>query len=174
MNFQIKKALEILEQTPDTLKSLLSNLSNEWIFNNEGNDTWSSFNIIGHLIHGEETDWITRTKIILSSETDRKFQHFDRFAQNERFKNNSLAELLILFKKLRKINIENFRQMEVNNSMLGKKGVHPEFGEVTLKELLAAWVVHDLNHIGQIVRVMSKQYSEEVGPFKKYLPILHN
>lgn len=174
MKYQIKKAIEILEQTPDALTNLLSNLSDEWILNNEGKNTWSPFDIVGHLIHGEETDWITRTKIILSEDEDKNFQPFDRFAQNERFKNNSLKELLILFKNLRKKNIDFLRQLEIEESMFEKIGIHPEFGEVKLRELLATWVVHDLNHIAQIVRVMSKQYLKEVGLFKKYLPILNN
>jgi uncharacterized damage-inducible protein DinB len=174
MNYQIEQAIEILEQTPDTLSNLLGNLSNDWIRNNEGNNTWNPFDIVGHLIHGEETDWITRTKIILNNKGDKKFQPFDRFAQNERFKDKSLQELLMLFKNLRKKNIRFIKQLELEESMLEKTGVHPEFGEVKLRELLATWVVHDLNHIGQIVRVISKQYSNEVGPFKKYLPILNH
>ena len=173
MKYQIDKAIEILNQTPDTLINLLNNLSNEWIFKNEGNDTWSPFDIVGHFIHGEETDWITRTKIILSNDKNKNFQPFDRFAQNELFKEKPLQELLTLFKNLRIKNIQYIRQLELENLMFEKTGIHPEFGEVKLSELLAAWVVHDLNHIGQIARVMAKQYSDEVGPFKKYLSILH-
>ena len=97
MKYQIKKAIEILNQTPDTLKNLLGNLSVEWILNNEGINTWSPFDIVGHLIHGEETDWVVRTKIILNNERDKKFQPFNRFAQNKKFKDKSLQELLILF-----------------------------------------------------------------------------
>ncbi len=172
--FQLKHIFEILEQTPKTLNNLLQNLSEEWILNNEGQDSWSPFDIIGHLIHGEETDWIVRANIILGESKNKKFEPFDRFAQFNRFKDKSIHELLKMFAELRARNIILLKQMEFNKHNLELTGIHPEFGEITFKQLIAAWVVHDLSHINQIARIMSKQYTNEVGPFRKYLSILSN
>jgi uncharacterized damage-inducible protein DinB len=172
MEFQLEQAVEILSRTPAILSSLLQGLSAEWILRNEGTDTWSPFDVVGHLIHGEETDWIPRAKIILEHGESKPFEPFDRFAQFERFKGKSLDELLDTFSQLRQRNLEILQQMNLTPDKMALKGIHPEFGSVTLKQLLAAWVVHDLNHIGQIVRVMSRQYAEAVGPWKAYLSIL--
>ncbi len=172
MQYDKEKSLEILERTPKVLRTLLSDIDTDWTSNNEGPDTWSPFDILGHLIHGEQTDWITRTKTILEHGNSKAFEPFDRFAQYEVSKGKSMADLLLEFEKLRDANLEEFKSLDVTNN-LDKKGKHPELGEVTLKNLLACWVVHDLGHISQITRVMAKQYKDEVGVWTKYLGILH-
>lgn len=172
MDFSIDKALEVLEKTPNTLLFLLENLSDEWIFSNEGDKTWSPFDVVGHLIHGEKTDWIPRLKIILFEE-DKHFIPFDRFAQFELSKGKNLLPLLKEFKQLREENIQYLRSLKLTKQQLKLTGIHPEFGTVTVSELLAAWVVHDLGHIAQISRTMAKQYKEATGPWPKYLSILN-
>ncbi len=172
MNFTLTKSIEILERTPGVLTEMLQNLSPEWTSNNEGGDTWSVFDIVGHLIHGEKTDWIPRVEIILSDKTDKRFVPFDRFAQFEESKGKSLTQLLDEFKRLRKKNIEHLCSKNLTRENTGEKGIHPAFGEISLAQLLSAWTVHDLNHIAQISRVMAKQYKAEVGPWVEYLKIL--
>ena len=172
MKFNFKKSLEVLERTPFVIEALLHEISDEWAMTNEGVSTWSPYDVIGHLIHGEKTDWITRMEIIFSSKSDKKFEPFDRFAQFENSKGKSLVELINEFKLLRKRNIEKLKSRDLKETDYIKKGIHPELGEVTLSELFSTWVVHDLNHIAQIARVMAKQYKTEVGPWQEYLPIL--
>ena len=172
MNFQLNHARDILRRTPATLTTLLQDLPDEWLVSNEGPDTWSPFDVLGHLIHGEETDWIPRAKIILEHGEERAFEPFDRFAMFEKSIGKSLRELLATFEQLRDGSLRQVDQLSLTPELLAKRGKHPELGVVTLGELLATWVVHDLSHIGQIVRVMSKQYGESVGPWRAYLPIL--
>ncbi len=175
MNFSISRSIEILERTPTVLESLLNGISADWIYRNEGKDTWSPYDVVGHLIHGEKTDWIPRAKIILSKSADKTFIPFDRFAQLNDTRNLSIEELLTEFKTLRIQNLNELMSMDVNDKKtLAEVGIHPEFGEVTLKELLATWTVHDLSHIAQISRVMAKQYKNDVGPWVKYIRILNN
>lgn len=172
MKFTLHHSLEILERTPDVLHAMLHELSADWTMPNEGPDTWSAYDIVGHLIHGEKTDWIPRMEIILSGKPDRTFEPFDRFAQFENSKGKSLAQLLEEFKTLRHQNIAKLRATNLANNNLTLTGTHPAFGEVTLSQLLATWTVHDLNHIAQIARVMAKQYKTEVGPWEAYLGVL--
>ena len=172
MKLSIEKSIEILERTPDVLSNLLLGLSEEWITAKEGEDTWSPYDVIGHLIHGEKTDWIVRATLILSTSESRTFEPFDRFAQIENSKGESLGDLLKEFKALRAKNIATLKAFRVDEKMLDAKGIHPAFGEVTLRQLIATWVAHDLNHLSQISRVMAKQYKEEVGPWIEYLKIL--
>jgi len=172
MHFDIQKSIEILERTPVVLEQMLSGLHDDWLMNNEGADTWSPYDAIGHLIHGEKTDWIPRTKIILSDSNDKNFVPFDRFAQLTEGKNKTIAEPLDEFKKLRKENLDYLRSLPVDEDTLNKTGIHPAFGEVSLRQLLATWTVHDLNHIAQIARVMAKQYKDAVGPWVEYLRVL--
>jgi uncharacterized damage-inducible protein DinB len=172
MNFTLEASMEILERTPTVLHTMLQNISSGWTSNNEGGETWSVYTIIGHLIHGEKTDWIPRTEIILSEKPDKTFQPFDRFAQFKETEGKSLAVLLDEFKTLRKKNIEYLRSKKLTGKNLEENGIHPAFGEVSLSQLLASWVVHDLNHIAQISRVMAKQYKTAVGPWTSYLKIL--
>lgn len=173
MNFTIEKSIEILELTPEVLEVMLKNVSPEWTENNEGGETWNVFDVLGHLVHGEKTDWIPRTEIILSDAPDKTFEPFDRFAQFEESKGKKLRELLDEFKRLRQKNIDVLRSKKLNGKNLEETGVHPAFGEVTLAQLLATWTVHDLDHIAQISRVMAKQYKEDVGPWAEYLRILN-
>lgn len=172
MEFQLHHAQEILRRTPATLYSLLHDLPDEWILSNEGPDSWSPFDIMGHLIHGEETDWIPRARIILQYGELRNFEPFDRFAMFEKSRGKSLGELLETFEELRRASLKELQEMNLTPEMLEKRGRHPELGVVTLGQLLSTWVVHDLGHIGQIVRVMAKQYGEAVGVWQAYLSIL--
>lgn len=172
MTFNLDKSIEILERTPSTLQLLLKDLSDEWTMSNEGPDTFSPFDVLGHLIHGERTDWIPRLEIILSDKTDKTFATYDRFAQFEESKGKSINQLLEEFKQIRQQNIVLLRFKNLSENDFSKTGIHPKFGTVTLSQLIATWTVHDLSHIAQITRVMSKQYKEEVGPWINYLGIL--
>ncbi|SHG40926.1 DinB family protein [Winogradskyella jejuensis] len=172
MNFEINKSVEILERTPKVLESLLKGLSEDWLFNNEGKNTWSPYEVLGHLIFGEKTDWIIRIKIILSTSENKDFEPFERFAHlNE---NKHINELIDEFKILRYNNLKILKSFIITEEKLSLTGVHPEFGNVTLKQLISTWAVHDLGHISQITRVMAKQYTLEVGPWINYLGILKN
>ena len=172
MKFQIDQATQILRQTPTTLTSLLRPLSEEWVLQNEGPNTWSPYDVVGHLIHGEETDWIPRARMILERGESRAFEPFDRVAMFEKSKGKSLSDLLSMFSELRAKNLLELEQMNLTPDLLVKRGLHPELGVVNLGQLLATWVVHDLGHISQVVRVMARQYSDEVGPWSAYLSIL--
>ena len=173
MNFELKKSLEILERTPRILTGMLAGLSETWTCQNEGEGTWSPFDIVGHLVHGEKTDWIPRMKIILEHGATRPFEPFDRFAQFEESKGKSLVLLLEEFDRLRGENLRTLKNTLTNETDLDQPGKHPELGAVNLRQLLATWTVHDLGHIAQVARVMAKQYDREVGPWKAYLGVLH-
>jgi hypothetical protein len=172
MIFSLSHSLEILERTPGALIAMLHNISDEWTSVNEGGETWSVFDILGHLVHGEKTDWVPRMDIILSDNPGKLFEPFDRFAQTEDSKGKNLSQLLDEFKILRENNMQHLRSKNLASADLLKTGVHPSFGEVTLAQLLATWTVHDLNHLAQISRVMATQYKSEVGPWIAYLGIL--
>jgi len=171
MKFDLSKSLEILSNTPTVLESLLHGLSNEWLYSNEGPDTWSPFDIVGHLVHAELTDWMERMDIILNKE-DKHFKPFDRFAQFTESKDKSISELLAEFRTLREKNMRSVKDLNITDEKFGEIGIHPVFGEVTLRQLLSTWAVYDLNHIAQITRVMAKQYKDETGPWVEFLPIL--
>lgn len=172
MNFNLQESIKILERTPQVLKTLLQNLSTDWTQQNEGGETWSAYDVIGHLIHGEKTDWIPRSAIILSDKTDKNFEIFDRFAQFENSKGKSLTQLLDEFEQLRADNIKILKSWNLKEADFAKTGTHPEFGTVTLEQMLSTWTAHDLGHILQISRVMAKQYTAAVGPWKQYLRVL--
>ena len=172
MEFQIEHAMGVLQRTPATLNALLRDLPEPWLVHNEGPETWSPYDVIGHLIQGEETDWIPRAKIILDHGEARAFEPFDRVAMFEKSKGQSIAELLDTFATLRAENLRELQSLNLTADLLDKRGRHPELGVVTLKQLLSTWVIHDLGHIRQVVRVMSKQYGDAVGPWKAYLSIL--
>jgi DinB superfamily len=172
MEFDLKKSEEILERTPFVLDAMLGGIDETWINGNEGGESWSPYYVMGHLIHGERTDWIPRVEIILADREDKRFIPFDRFAQLRNNRQNTLSQLLAEFALLRKDGLDTLRSKKISVKDLEKKGIHPEFGEVTLAELLAAWTVHDLGHIAQIARVMAKQYNQAVGPWTTYLTIL--
>lgn len=172
MNFQIATAVEVLSATPSTLKIMLGGLSDAWVGGND-RDQWQPVDVVGHLIHGEETDWIPRAKIILEQGTDRTFQPFDRFAQFQRFEGKTLTELLDEFARQRAASIQQLLSWNLGPEQLRLEGMHPELGTVTLEQLLATWVVHDLNHVSQIAKALSQKYSDEVGPWRAYLSVLN-
>lgn len=172
MQFDLDQAVPVLARTPATLRAMLEGLDEPWIRQNEGGESWSPFDVVGHLIDGEETDWIPRAKIILTKGESQAFEPFDRFAQARRFTGWSLERLLDRFAELRAEGVATLRQWHLTREQLALRGRHPELGQVTLSQLLASWVVHDLGHIAQISRVMAKQYTAAVGPWKAYLPVL--
>jgi hypothetical protein len=172
MHFKLDESYQILERTPAVLKTLLSNLEDDWIKNNEGQETFSPYDVIGHLIHGEKTDWTARTKMILEFGLSKPFEPYDRFAQYEESKGKMLHQLLDEFERVRNDNVAWLESLNLSETDLDKKGMHPKLGEVTLRNLLATWVVHDLTHIAQITRVMAKQYKEEMGPWPEFFRIL--
>lgn len=172
MEYKLEHAKAILRRTPGTLNALLADLPDEWVMSNEGPDTWSPYDVIGHLIHGEETGWIPRARIILEQGEARLFDRFDRVAMFENSKGKSLVELLAEFEQLRAESLRQLDELNLTPELLEKRGTHPMLGVVTLSQLLSAWVVHDLGHIRQIVRVMAKQYGEAAGPWTAFLTIL--
>lgn len=172
MEFSMERAIEILKSTPDVLFAMMGTVSVDWTNKNEGGDTWSAYDVVGHLIHGERTDWIPRVEIILSNETKKSFKSFDRFAQFKDSEGKTLFQLLEEFKALRNVNVKALTSKGIKKEELRLKGKHPALGEVTLSQLIATWVVHDLDHIAQISRIMAKQYNEEVGPWVEYLRVL--
>lgn len=172
MEFQLESAVDVLRRTPDTLNRLLRGLPDEWVRNNEGPNTWSVFDVVGHLIHGERTDWIPRARIIIEHGESRPFDPFDREAMFDESKEKSLSDLLDNFESLRRSNLQALAEMDLTDEKCALRGTHPTLGKVTLEQLLGTWVVHDLSHVAQIARVMCKQYDKEVGPWKAFLPIL--
>ena len=172
MDYNLSEGLAVLERTPSVLRSMLAGLADAWIEADEGPETWSPFVILGHLIHGERADWIPRAQIILAQGADRRFTPYDRFAQFHESADKSLGTLLDEFADLRARNLSTLRDWRLSDSELELTGEHPEFGQVTLRQLLATWVVHDLGHIAQIARVMAKQYRAAIGPWRAYLPIV--
>lgn len=173
MQYSITRSLEILERTPAVLQSLLAGLPDDWVMPNEGPETFSPYDVIGHLIHGEKTDWVVRAKMILEFGNTRTFERYDRFAQYEESKGKSLQKLLDEFAAIRKENMNWFKALNLTEGDLNRKGMHPVLGEVTLRNLLATWVVHDLTHIAQVTRVMAKQYKTEMGPWPDFFRILN-
>jgi DinB family protein len=172
MQFQLTHALEVLERTPATFRALLGGLTDAWTSPNEGPDTFSAFDNVGHLIHGERTDWIPRARIILAQGANRRFEPFDRFAQYRESQGKNVTDLLDDFARLRADNLAMLRGWRLSEKELALGGEHPELGPVTLRQLLSAWVAHDLGHVAQTARVLAKQYRDAVGPWRAYLPVL--
>jgi hypothetical protein len=170
--FAMDEAVAILSRTPTTLNALLRDLPDGWIAANEGGETWSPFDVVGHLIHGEQTDWIPRAKRILERGEAQPFDKFDRFAQFDASKGRSIAGLLDELATLRQENLRELASLRLTADDLDRRGRHPELGVVTLRQLLATWVAHDLDHVVQISRVMARQYTDEVGPWRAYLRII--
>jgi hypothetical protein len=168
---RIEEATALLAATPASLSALLSNLPDTWSRASEGDGKWSPYDVIGHLIHGERIDWIPRARHILAGET-RPFAKFDRNAQFSESRGQSLGELLATFAALRRQNLETLRAMNLTHADLDRPGLHPELGGVTLGQLLATWVVHDMDHVVQIARTMAKVYKDAVGPWTAYLSVL--
>jgi hypothetical protein len=172
MDFDLTAGIAVLERTPHTLRAMLAGLPPTWIDATEGPETWSPQVIVGHLIHGERTDWIPRAQIILAQGPERRFTPYDRFAQFRESQGKSLAVLLDEFAQLRAENLARLAAWRLSDDQLALEGEHPEFGPVTLAQLLATWVAHDLGHVAQTARVMAKQYREAIGPWRAYLPIM--
>lgn len=172
MDFTLPAGTAVLERTPATLRALLAGLPAEWVTATEGPDTWSPFDIVGHLIHGERTDWIPRARIILAQGADRRFAPFDRFAQFEDSRGKALTDLLEEFSALRAESLRTLAGWRLTDTELELTGEHPAFGPVTLRQLLSTWVAHDLGHVAQIARVMAKQYRDDVGPWRAYLSVM--
>ena len=172
MNFSLDDAIPVLARTPRVLDTLLRDLPEPWIRGTEGPETWSPYDVVGHLIHGERTDWIPRVEHLLTHGESKPFKPFDRFAQFEESREKTLAQLLDTFAELRAQSLKKLTALELGDIDLERPGTHPALGRVTLGQLLATWVAHDLDHIVQVSRVMGKQYSDAVGPWRKYLRII--
>lgn len=172
MEFELSTGRAILERTPHTLRAMLGGLSPAWTDATEGPDTWSPYVVVGHLLHGERADWIPRARMILDQGIDRRFTPFDRFAQFRESEGRSLAKLLDEFERLRLDNLRILSGWNLSQGQLALEGEHPAFGRVSLRQLLATWVAHDLSHVAQITRVMAKQYRDAVGPWRAYLPVM--
>lgn len=172
MEFQLESAKGVLRTTPGTLGALLGGVSEEWVYSTEGGETWSPYDVVGHLIHADETNWLPRARNILQHGESGVFEPFDRVAMFEKSKGKSLSDLLDEFATVRHQCLKELDQLGLTEELLDKQGLHPDFGVITLRQLLSTWVVHDLDHIQQIVRTMAKQYVETVGPWRDYLSIL--
>ena len=170
--FNLDETVAVLARTPATLDALLRGLPESWVRSNEGKDTWSAFDIVGHLIVGERTDWMPRARLILESGEARPFDPFDRFAQSKESHNKSLEQLLDDFARLRGENLAALLALNLQPEDLSRRGMHPALGVVTLSQLLATWAVHDLTHVHQLSRVMAHQYRDAVGPWSAYLGVL--
>lgn len=172
MQFDLDRSIDVLRRSPATLHALLDGLGEPWIRGTEGPETFSAFDVVGHLIDGEETDWIPRARIILARRPDVRFEPYDRFRHRARNAARSLPSLLAEFARLRAANLELLVSWKLTAQELDLPGQHPSLGRVTLRQLLAAWVVHDLGHLAQVARVMAKQYRDDVGPWVPFLPVL--
>lgn len=172
VTFELHEGIALLERTPGTFRALLAGLPEAWTNANEGDNTFSAFDNVGHLIHGERTDWVARARIILEQGERRRFEPYDRFAQVRESAGKSLAELLDEFEQLRAGNLVTLRGWHLTERELELAGEHPDLGPVTLRQLLATWVAHDLGHVAQTARVLAKRYRGDVGPWRAYLPVL--
>lgn len=173
MEFNLEQAAALLSRTPAVLRALLADLPEAWLHSTEGGATWSPYVVVGHLIHAEKTDWLPRARIILQSGESAAFPPFDRFAQFRESEGKTLEELLTTFAELRAASLQALQQLELTPDDLQKTGRHPEFGRVTLAQLLATWVTHDQTHLVQISRTFARQYQEAVGPWRAYLSVLN-
>ena len=171
MNFDLTSATDFLRRTPTVLDALLRDISSTWAHANEGPDTFSPFDVVGHLIDGEETDWIPRAMLIRARDED-PFTPYDRFRHRERNRGRTLDSLLEEFARLRATNLELLHSWHLSDAELDLRGEHPTLGAVSLRQLLATWVAHDLGHLAQVARVMAKHYAKEVGPWREFLPVL--
>ncbi len=172
IEFNVAGAMELLSRTPAVLNALLRSLPSTWVRNNEGDGTWSAFDIVGHLIVGERTDWMPRLRMILEQGDSRPFDRFDRQAQFEESEGKSLEQLLDEFARLREKNLADLRALNLQKQDLERRGRHPALGPVTLSQLLATWAAHDLTHLHQLSRVMANQYRDAVGPWSAYLGVM--
>jgi hypothetical protein len=172
VDIELADVIDLLNRTPAALNELLRGLPKTWVEHNEGENTWSPFDVVGHLIYGERGNWIPRAKMILEFGESKAFEPFDRFAQFEASKGKTMKDLLEEFERLRQANIRILKDMTLTLEDLQKFGHHPEFGRVTLGELLSTWAAHDLDHVVQISRTLAKGYKQAVGPWRAYLSVL--
>lgn len=173
-NFNLERSIELLERAPLVYRSLFYGISYDWDKVNEGENTWNAFDILGHLIHGEKTDWIPRATLILNTKEELPiFEPFDRFAQKELSKSKTTDQLIGEFESLRSQNLKQLRSWNLSKDQLDMEGIHPELGKVALRELIATWAIHDLSHLNQITRTLVKHYKEDVGPWIEYSKILN-
>ncbi len=172
MRFQLDDAIDLLKRTPTVLRGMLTGLPEEWAVSNYGEGTFSPFDVVGHLIHGERTDWIPRARIILEQGEQRPFEPFDRYAMFEAGKGKTMLQLLDTFAMIRAENVIVLQRMKLTAAKLALCGKHPALGCVTMEQLLATWAAHDLNHIAQVAKALAFQYAEAVGPWREYLSIL--
>jgi hypothetical protein len=173
MEHNLRDTISLLTRTPAALNVLLRDLPESWTHRNEGENTWSPFDILGHLIHGERTDWMPRARTILQCGESKPFAPFDREGFARESQNKSLGQLLDEFARLRSENLNELQALNLQPKDLERRGQHPALGVVTLSQLLATWAAHDLTHLHQISRVMAHQYRDVVGPWSKYLGVLH-
>jgi hypothetical protein len=173
MDFELERTVAVLERTPRVLDAWLRGLPDGWAVGNEGGETWSPYDVVGHLVDGEETDWMVRVRIVLQADADRRFAPVDRVRHRQAERQRPLDERLDRFAELRAANLAELRALRLGPAELARTGQHPAFGTVTLRQLLATWAAHDLGHIAQVGRVMAKQYRDAVGPWEAYLPVLH-
>ena len=172
MEYNLNHTIAILSRTPATINVLLRDLPESWTLQNEGENTWSAFDVVGHLIHAERTDWMPRAKVILQFGETKKFDPFDRWAQKRESEGKSLGQLLDEFARLRSESLAELRALNLRQEDFERRGRHPSLGLVTLSELLATWAAHDLNHLHQVSRIMAHQYRDAVGPWSAYLGVL--
>jgi hypothetical protein len=172
MEFDLPSTVAILERTPRTLRNMLGGLPAEWTDANEGGETWSPYVVVGHLLNGEHTNWIPRARIILEQVGDRRFEPFDRFAQSRNSEGKTLQNLLDELEIVRSENLRTLASWHLTDDHFALEGLHPEFGAVTLRQLLATWTAHDLSHLAQVSRILARQYRDAVGPWRAYLPIM--
>ena len=168
----LENTIALLERTPATLSALLRDLPDAWTLPNEGDNTWSAFDVVGHLVHTERSDWLVRARIILQFGESRLFDPVDRWAQIHESQGKSLAELLDEFSQHRRSNLDALRSLNLQPAQFALRGRHPALGSATLSELLSAWAVHDLTHLHQIARVLAYQYRDSVGPWSAFLGVL--
>ena len=172
MDFDLNRALEILEKTPDVIHTQIQGISDEWLLKDYGPNTWPVHQVIGHLIWGERTDWIPRIKIILEKSTTETFEPFDRNGHSTLCETHTTAELVEMFREERQVNVLELKRMSLSDDDFKKQGVHPAFGKVSMGQLIASWTVHDMNHIAQINKAMAFQFKHPVGPWEQYISIL--
>ncbi len=172
MKLELDQAMAVLQRTPMVLQALLEGLGEEWVGSNYGEATFSPFDVVGHLLHGEQTDWMQRVRHILEHGEAVPFPPFDRYAMYASSKGKTAADLLHAFASQRSRNLDDLKRMRLTSAQLQQRGLHPALGPVTLGQLIATWVVHDLNHLHQIAKAMAYQYRTEVGPWKEYLSLL--
>ncbi|HEY0929474.1 MAG TPA: DinB family protein [Gemmatimonas sp.] len=172
MTFVLDEGLAVLERTPATLRAMLGGLPSAWIAATEGGETWSAFDVVGHLVHGEHDDWVVRARLILAQGTERTFAPYDRLAQFRESEGKTLDMLLDEFATSRAANLAVVRGWALTEEQLALEGVHPAFGAVTLRQLLATWVAHDFAHLLQVSRTMARRYRDDVGPWREYLSVM--